>query len=160
MITGYSQRAIIAIENPEPRPPKGGALCSSSAFTREVRRYQRDASNVLQFVTILTVDEDSPYVWHARVGFLEPTGEYADRQVPLRTYTDEMHRMAMLARLDLLRLPHEDIVIKPGVGPKGNPTEYHAWVPLTQFEVSWMKGVQSGAIPRTIALKQPEVIEA
>lgn len=158
MIAGYTRRQIIAIENPERRPPKN-PLCSCSAFTREVRRYHRDKDNILQFVSILTVDEDSPYVWHASTGFLEPVGEYADRAVPLATYTDEMLRMAQHELRELLRLPHDEIVVKPGAGPKGNPVEYHHWVQLTQFEVSWMRGVQAGTVPRSIQLREPEVFE-
>lgn len=158
MIAGYTQRQTIAIENPETRDPQNW-MATTNPFTREVRRFQRDKHNVLQFVSILTVDPDSPSVWHARVGFLEPIGEWADRFVPMRTWTTGMELMAREEIAELLKLPRQDVTIATGIRPKGNPTNLHGFVRLTQYEASWMRGVQDGTIERTVALRYPEVIE-
>lgn len=159
MIAGYTQRQQIAIENPETRDPQNW-MATNNPFTREVRRFQRDKHNVLQFVSVLTVDPDSPSVWHARVGFLEPIGEWADRFVPMRTWTTGMELMAREEIAELLKLPRQDVTIASGIRPKGTPTNLHGFVRLTQYESSWMRGVQDGTIERTVALRYPEVIEA
>lgn len=158
MIAGYTNRQTLAIENPESKDPQNW-MATTNPFTRETRRFQRDKANVLQFVSILTVDPDSPSVWHARVGFLEPVGEFADRFVPMRTWTTGMELMAKEEIATLLTLPRPDYTITPGIRPKGNPVNLHGFVRLTQYESSWMRGVQDGTIERTVALRYPEVIE-
>jgi hypothetical protein len=157
VIAGYHQRAVIAIENPETRDPVNW-MATNNPFTREVRRFERDRGNVLQFVSILTVDPDSPAVWHARVGFLEPVGEYADRFVPMATWTDGMQRMAREEIAELLKLPRQDVTVASGIRPKGTPTNLHGFVRLSQSEASWMRGVMDGSIERTVPLRFPEVI--
>lgn len=157
MITGYSTRQIIAIENPESKDPENW-MATTNPFTREVKRFQRDKANVLQFVSILTVDPDSPSVWHARVGFLEPIGEWADRFVPMRTWTAGMELMAREEIAELLKLPRQEVTIASGIRPKGNPTNLHGFVRLTQYEASWMRGVQDGTIEKTVPLRYPEAI--
>ena len=117
-----------------------------------MKRFQRDKTNVLQFVSILTVDPDSPSVWHARVGFLEPIGEWADRFVPMRTWTAGMELMAREEIAELLKLPRQDVTIASGIRPKGNPTNLHGFVRLTEYEASWMRGVQDGTIEKTVKL--------
>ena len=156
-ITGYSTRQIIAIENPESKDPENW-MATTNPFTREVKRFQRDKANVLQFVSILTVDPDSPSVWHARVGYLEPIGEWADRFVPMRTWTAGMELMAREEIAELLKLPRQDVTIASGIRPKGNPTNLHGFVRLTQYEASWMRGVQDGTIEKTVKLRYPEAI--
>lgn len=155
MIAGYTDRQQIAIENPETRDPQNW-MSTTNPFTRVVRRFQRDKTNVLQFVSVLTVDDDSPYVWHARVGFLEPIGEWADRFVPMRTWTDGMQLMAREEIAELLKLPNQDVKVASGIRPKGNPTNLHGFVRLTQYEVSWLRGVQEGTIEREKKLRYPE----
>jgi hypothetical protein len=157
MIAGYTQRQVIGIENPETRDPVNW-MATNNPFTREVRRFERDRGNVLQFVSILTVDPDSPAVWHARVGFLEPVGEYADRLVPMATWTDGMQRMAREEIAELLKLPRQDVTVASGIRPKGTPTNLHGFVRLSQSEASWMRGVMDGSIERTVPLRFPEVI--
>lgn len=156
-ITGYSTRQLIAIENPESKDPENW-MSTTNPFTREVKRFQRDKTNVLQFVSILTVDPDSPSVWHARVGFLEPIGEWADRFVPMRTWTAGMELMAREEIAELLKLPRQDVTIASGIRPKGNPTNLHGFVRLTEYEASWMRGVQDGTIEKTVKLRYPEAI--
>lgn len=155
MIAGYSDRLTIAIENPEHRDPQNW-FASNNPFTRQVRRFERDSKNILQFVSVLTVDDDSPPVFHARVGFLEPVGEYADRFVPMRTWTDGMQRMAKEEIATLLTLPRPDYSIASGVRPKGNASTLHGFVRLTQYEISWLRGVQEGTIQREKELRYPE----
>jgi len=149
--------ALIAIENPESKDPENW-MSTTNPFTREVKRFQRDKTNVLQFVSILTVDPDSPSVWHARVGFLEPIGEWADRFVPMRTWTAGMELMAREEIAELLKLPRQDVTIASGIRPKGNPTNLHGFVRLTEYEASWMRGVQDGTIEKTVKLRYPEAI--
>ena len=156
-ITGYSTRQLIAIENPESKDPENW-MSTTNPFTREVKRFQRDKTNVLQFVSILAVDPDSPSVWHARVGFLEPIGEWADRFVPMRTWTAGMELMAREEIAELLKLPRQDVTIASGIRPKGNPTNLHGFVRLTEYEASWMRGVQDGTIEKTVKLRYPEAI--
>lgn len=157
MIAGYTDRQLVAIENPESRDPENW-MSTTNPFTREVRRFQRDKGNILQFVSILTVDPDSPSVWHARVGFLEPIGEWADRFVPLRTWTAGMELMAREEVATLLKLPRQDVTIASGIRPKGNPTNQHGFVRLSEYEASWMRGVQDGTIEKTVKLRYPEAV--
>lgn len=147
-LEGYSRRQMIALENPEERDPVSW-MASQSPHTRKVDVVQ----NRIQLVSILTVDLDSPPVWHARVGFMEAKDDYF---VPLRSWTDKMEQLARQKLAELTRLPREVEKFMDGVRPKARPTNIHVFIPLSRIERDYMEVVSGAGAPRIVKLRHAD----
>ena len=70
-----------------------------------MRIYRRGKDATLHLVTALSIDLDDWPVWHATVGYLQPSGDDADFFVPKRMWTEQMHQDATREMQELARMP-------------------------------------------------------
>lgn len=147
-LEGYSRRQVVALENPEERDPISW-MASQSPHTRKVEVVLKK----LQLVSILTVDLDSPPVWHARVGFMEAKDDFF---VPISMWTDKMEQAARGKLAELTRLPRDVEKFMDGVRPKSRPTNIHVFVPLSRLERDYMEVVSGAGAPRAIRLRHAD----
>lgn len=147
-LEGYSRRHLIALENPEERDPISW-MASQSPHTRKVDVI----ANRIQLVSILTVDLDSPPVWHARVGFMEAKDDFF---VPIAMWTDKMEQAARKKLAELTRLPREVEKYIDGVRPKARPTNIHVFIALSRLERDYMEVVTGAGARRLVKLRHAD----
>lgn len=149
----YSFRHTVAIERPEVRDPVNW-FASSEVHKRKTRLVERDGVK-LQLVSILTVDLDTPPVWHARVGYLQAAGADADYFLPLSTWTPELEQEARAELRELTALPREVERCVFGQRPKGRASTLHCFIPLSRLEQDWLTAIQCGGASPIVRIKDP-----
>lgn len=146
-LTNVSRRQMIALEHAEEWDP-----IHSMATNDPHKRRMKLIRNKYQLITILTVDLDSPPVWHGRVGFMQ-SDEYT---TPTWMWDDKLEEVARKELDQLMRLPRPIDRYMDATRPKGRPTSMHRFIPLAAEEIDYLRVVQAGGVRRSIKLRGPD----
>ena len=148
-LEGYSRRQMIALENPEATTPVH-PLASNDPHKRKMRL----VDNKYQVISLLTVDPDSPWVWHGTVGVMQNDSFEA----PIWMWSDEIEVVLRKELNEILRLPRPIERYMDARRPAGRPTSLHRFIPLTRREIDHLEIVDGGAVKRSIRLRGPDGI--
>lgn len=153
----YSRRQLLALQRPANAPPADNDYQSRDPFLREVRIVDHQGTPI-QLVSILSVDLDSPVVWHGSVGFMQAHGIDADYHLPFSTWTVELEQEALRELNRMMRLPRE--IEKFWQRPRGQkrPTHLHRMIALDQDERDKLRLLSLSTTP-LIQVRDPRKLE-
>jgi hypothetical protein len=150
----YSRRQLIAIDRPEAKD-RPDTFCTRDPHKRLVRIYRRGKDATLHLVTALSIDLDDWPVWHATVGYLQPSGDDADFFVPKRMWTEQMHQDATREMQELARMPYDDPPYRTAWRTKERPAEWHVFWEVTPIVRDMVTAAQSGFYEPHIKISDP-----